>query len=295
MEQCPIKEMEIKFQCVIDSENTLFEPVPARNVKPEWYKKLSADVETPTGKKIQSIKRCPAMQDWLSMGYLIRNRHTIIVWMGEHEDELHGKHQISLAIPLVDDIGEKDIKKLKSFTSPDDLNEYVKVNGLAVAETMHLMRALNIGGHPALQVQGSSWDDKMSFKFKMDYLIETPKGTSCYYLDPFLFDNPNFTTWQGVIDTDNFNQVTTNNMLIFYPKSDKTFFITKGTPLVQIVPFVRYPWKHTIEYLSPVEVNKKYSQEWKEGLEIMETRNDSDKKEHQQVYRKNWASKKEFK
>ena len=84
-------------------------------------------------------------------------------------------------------------------------------------------------------------------------------------------------------------------MLIFYPKSDKTFFITKGTPLVQIVPFVRYPWKHTIEYLSPVEVNKKYSQEWKEGLEIMETRNDSDKKEHQQVYRKNWASKKEFK
>ena len=287
--------MEIKFQCVIDSENTLFEPVPARQVKPEWYKKLSADVETPTGKKIQSIKRCPAMQDWLSMGYLIRNRHTILVWMGEHEDELHGKHQISLAIPLVDDIGEKDIKKLKSFTTPDDLNEYVKVNGLAVAETMHLMRALNIGGHPALQVQGSSWDDKMSFKFKMDYLIETPKGTSCYYLDPFLFDNPNFTTWQGVIDTDNFNQVTTNNMLIFYPKSDKTFFITKGTPLVQIVPFVRYPWKHTIEYLSPVEVNKKYSQEWKEGLEIMETRNDSEKKEHQQVYRKNWASKKEFK
>ena len=287
--------MEIKFQCVIDSENTLFEPVPARNVKPEWYKKLSADVETPTGKKIQSIKRCPAMQDWLSMGYLIRNRHTILVWMGEHEDELHGKHQISLAIPLVDDIGEKDIKKLKSFTTPDDLNEYVKVNGLAVAETMHLMRALNIGGHPALQVQGSSWDDKMSFKFKMDYLIETPKGTSCYYLDPFLFDNPNFTTWQGVIDTDNFNQVTTNNMLIFYPKSDKTFFITKGTPLVQIVPFVRYPWKHTIEYLSPVEVNKKYSKEWKEGLEIMETRNDSEKKEHQQVYRKNWASKKEFK
>ena len=206
--------MEIKFQCVIDAENTLFEPVPARNIKPEWYKQLSPHVETPTGEKIQSIKRCPAMHDWLSMGYLIRNRHTILVWMGEHEDPTHGKHHISLAIPLVDDIGEKDIKKLKNFTSPDELNEYVKVNGLAVAETMHLMRALNIGGHPALQVKGSSWDDKMSFKFKMDFLIETPKGTSCYYLDPFLFDNPNFTTWQGVIDTDNFNQVTTNNIRI---------------------------------------------------------------------------------
>ena len=94
----------------------------------------------------------------------------------------------------------------------------------------------------------------MSFKFKMDFLIETPKGTSCYYLDPFLFDNPNFTTWQGVIDTDNFNQLTTNNMIICYPKSDEHFIITKGTPLVQIVPFVRYPWKHTIEYLSPEEL-----------------------------------------
>ena len=44
------------------------------------------------------------------------------------------------------------------------------------------------------QVQGSSWDDKMAFKFKTDFLIETPKGTSCYYLDPFLFDNPYFTS-----------------------------------------------------------------------------------------------------
>ena len=30
MEQCPIKEMEINFQCVIDTENSLFEPVPAK-------------------------------------------------------------------------------------------------------------------------------------------------------------------------------------------------------------------------------------------------------------------------
>ena len=295
MEQCPIKEMEIKFQCVIDTENSLFEPVPARNIKPEWYKQLSPMVETPTGEKIDSIKKCPAMHDWLSMGYLIRNRHTILVWMGEHEDPTHGKHKVCLAIPLVDDIGEKDIKKLKSFTTPDDLNEYVKTNGLILAETFQLGRSQDIGGHPAIQVQGSSWDDKMCFKFKMDFLIETPKGTSCYYLDPFLFDNPNFTTWQGVIDTDNFNQVTTNNMLICYPKSDKTFFINKGTPLVQIVPFVRYPWKHTIEYLSPVEVNKRYNQEMKDGLQVMNDRRESNRKEHQQVYRKNYASKKEFK
>ena len=47
--------MEIKFQCVIDAENTLFEPVPARNIKPEWYKQLSPHVETPTGEKLSLI------------------------------------------------------------------------------------------------------------------------------------------------------------------------------------------------------------------------------------------------
>ena len=121
-------------------------------------------------------------------------------------------------------------------------------------------RFLTLGGHPAKQVTGMSRDDKMQIKFKMDFLIETPKGTSCYYLDPFLFDNPYFTTWQGVIDTDKFNQITTNNNLIFYPKVDESFIIPKGTPLVQIVPFVRYPWKSKVTYLTKEEIDEKILQ-----------------------------------
>ena len=81
MEQCPIKEMEIHFQCVIDTENSLFEPVPAKKIKPEWYKKLPTFVKDVNGDRLDTIKKCPAMHDWLSMGYLIRNRHTILVVM----------------------------------------------------------------------------------------------------------------------------------------------------------------------------------------------------------------------
>ena len=33
----------------------------------------------------------------------------------------------------------------------------------------------------------------------------------------------------------------------------------------------------------------------KDGLQVMNDRKESNLKEHQQVYRKNWASKKEFK
>ena len=169
--------------------------------------------------------------------------------------------------------------------------------GMILAENEWLEGSQKYGGHPAVQVKGSSWDDKMCFKFKMDFLIETPKGTSCYYLDPFLFDNPNFTTWQGVIDTDNFNQLTTNNMIICYPKSDEHFVITKGTPLVQIVPFVRYPWKHTIEYLSSEELNEMFENDVQGTLKTMNERKLFEKEdaEYRSIYRKNWASKKEFK
>ena len=57
MEQCPIKEMEINFQCVLDTENSLFEPVPAKKIKPEWYKKLPVLIEDADGGRLDTIKK----------------------------------------------------------------------------------------------------------------------------------------------------------------------------------------------------------------------------------------------
>ena len=253
MEQCPIKEMEINFQCVMDTENSLFEPIPAKKVKPEWYKKLPSLIEDAAGNRLDTIKRCPAMHDWLSMGYLIRNRHTVLVSLSKGKDG----EPVSVGFILKDMSTEKlsYIKTLAKESKVEEIADYLKVNKLLLQELSD--RFHNIGGHPAKQVTGMSRDDKMQIKFKMDFLIETPKGTSCYYLDPFLFDNPYFSTWQGVIDTDKFNQITTNNNLIFYPKVDESFIIPKGTPLVQIVPFVRYPWKSKVTYLTKEEIDEK--------------------------------------
>lgn len=253
MEQCPIKEMEINFQCVMDTENSLFEPIPAKKVKPEWYKKLPSLIEDAAGNRLDTIKRCPAMHDWLSMGYLIRNRHTVLVSLSKGKDG----EPVSVGFILKDMSTEKlsYIKTLAKENKVEEIADYLKVNKLLLQELSD--RFHNIGGHPAKQVTGMSRDDKMQIKFKMDFLIETPKGTSCYYLDPFLFDNPYFSTWQGVIDTDKFNQITTNNNLIFYPKVDESFIIPKGTPLVQIVPFVRYPWKSKVTYLTKQEIDEK--------------------------------------
>ena len=291
MEQCPIKEMEINFQCVVDTENSLFEPVPAKKVKPEWYKKLPSLIENIDGNRLDTIKKCPAMHDWLSMGYLIRNRHTVLVLLSKGNDG----EPVSISFALKDMSTEKlsYIKTLVKEKKPQAALDYIRANKLDLHELTDLINA-KPGGHPALQVKGMSRDDKMQLKFKMDFLIKTPKGTSCYYLDPFLFDNPYFTTWQGIIDTDKFNQITTNNHLIFYPKVDKSFIIPKGTPLVQIVPFVRYPWKSKITYLTKKEIMEKWEKDIKGDLKEMNAREDIKKKDSEPYYAKIFKTRKEY-
>ena len=289
MEQCPVKEMEIEFQCVIDTENSLFEPVPAKKVKPEWYKKLPSLIENVDGNRLDTIKKCPAMHDWLTMGYLIRNRHTVLVLLAKDDDG----EPVSISFALKDMSTEKlsYIKTLVKERKSQAALDYIRANKLDLQELTDLLS--KPGGHPAKQITGMSRDDKMQLKFKMDFLIETPKGTSCYYLDPFLFDNPYLSTWQGIIDTDKFNQLTTNNHLIFYPKVDTSFIITKGTPLVQIVPFVRYPWKSKITYLTKEEINERYNEDLKGDLKEMNQR-DIKKEVSEPYYAKLFKTRKEY-
>lgn len=286
--------MEILFECVQDTENSLFEPIPAKKVRPEWFKKLPMSVDN-YGQQTETIKKCPAMQDWMNMGYLIRNRHTVLVALHTGDEDVE---PVSLALALRDDIPKDKFKKLKelvkvfnetgSLDDTDRIHQYCKSHNLLVEE---LQGNYVVGGHPAAQTRGSGFDDKMAFKFKLDFLITTPKGTSTYWLDPFLFNNPFFHAWQGIIDTDSFNQLTTNNMCIFYPKADSSFIIPKGTPIVQVVPFVRYPWKHKIEYLTREELVKRMNDP---VVQALEKRGSNNKGEFKHFYRKTLASKKEW-
>tara|TARA_B110000003_G_scaffold180235_1_gene179462 strand:- start:1234 stop:2127 length:894 start_codon:yes stop_codon:yes gene_type:complete len=297
MDECPIKEMEILFECTQDTDNSLFEPVPARKVRPEWFKKLPLDIENFQGEMTDSIKKCPAMQDWMNMGYLIRNRHTVLIVLSPNPEG----EPLTLALVLKDDIMKDKFKKLtsmvKDYNKTGDadiiqkIDKYCKSQKLVVEE---MDGNYVMGGHPAVQSKGSGYDDKMAFKFKVDFLITTPKGTSTYWLDPFLFNNPYFQAWQGIIDTDSFNQITTNNMCIFYPKADNSFIIPKGTPLVQVVPFVRVPWKHKITYLSTKEMLDRMEHPVVKELDKRGDGKDKAKK-HEHFYRKNLASKKDFK
>lgn len=193
-----------------------FKPVLAKSVVPEWWKKAKV-AEAVNGTFQQTIRSCPAMDDWLKMGwYLLANR------------DLHVKCGVG---------NFEDGDKSTWFHVED-------------AETDKWLRDYASQSHPSTQTHdafsyyggGEKAPIRDAFKMKNPWNIKTPKGYSCFYLDPFLHQNEHFATWQGIIDTDEFNVNVDNAQVIFYPKVDHSFTIKKGTPLCQIIPFKREEW-----------------------------------------------------
>ena len=65
------------------NDNTLKDrkPVLASKVQPEWWKKMKIN-EIVRGDKQQTIRACPAMQDWLTMGYYLISEQDILIQIG---------------------------------------------------------------------------------------------------------------------------------------------------------------------------------------------------------------------
>ena len=198
------------------NEETLrnFKPVLAKSVMPSWWKKMKI-FQSIRGRRIQTIRACPAMHDWTKSGwYLLANRDMEILCGSERDFT-------STKFATKDPSG----KKYESPTHPSDQFD----NAFDYIE------------------DGEFGQVKDAFKMRNAWNIITPPGYSCFYLDPFLFQNNHFATWQGVIDTDDFNVNQDNSQIIFYPKVDYSFVIPEGTPLVQIIPFKREEWVSTYQ------------------------------------------------
>ena len=60
----------IEFRTYNKDSFEMFRPVAAKSMQPEWWKKSKIRVDH-RGRVAQTIRSCPAMQDWLTMGYYI--------------------------------------------------------------------------------------------------------------------------------------------------------------------------------------------------------------------------------
>lgn len=192
-----------------------FKPVLAKSVSPEWWKKAKV-AEVVNGYVHKTIRSCPAMTDWLSSGYLILANRDMIVKNGITEED-------------------SDSMYYHTEDSITDSNDHYMSQTHPTGQMHDAFKYMSTSDAPI----------KDAFKMSNPYGISTPPGYSCFYLDPFLFQNDYFATWQGIIDTDRFNVNKDNSQIIFYPKVQHSFVIKKGTPIVQIIPFQREEWVAT--------------------------------------------------
>ena len=196
-----------------------FKPVVAKTYMPEWWKSAKIRIDH-RGEGAQTIRSCPAMDDYLKTGWYIITACDIPVMNGYDWDWPEESEKMS--------------------TKPYNLDGS---DNLQMSPT-----------HPSAQFQdsfeymGEEGPVKDAFKMGNFWNITTPPGYSVFFIDPFLFQNKYFAVWQGIIDTDTFNLGMDNAQIIFYPKVRHSFVIPKGTPILQIVPFKRDEWKSTFMY-----------------------------------------------
>lgn len=195
-----------------------FKPVLAKTVLPEWWKNTKVYQINGAGAGTQTLRGCPAMNDWLGMGWYI--------------------------------VAERDIHvALNGTTKTLEVDDPI-----LTVSTFSNRQGMTSPSHPVMQMSDTyAYDGKEprdAFKFRMPWNVRTPIGYSVLYLDPFLFSNPYYSTWHGVIDADTFNTNLDTSQLIMYAKSDQPFVIPAGSPICQIVPFKREEWNSEISLYS---------------------------------------------
>jgi hypothetical protein len=89
--------------------------------------------------------------------------------------------------------------------------------------------------------------------WNMPWSVTTPKGYSTMFIHPInRYDLP-FISTSGIVDTDMF---ALSGNLPFFIKEDFEGIISKGTPIIQLIPFKRDNWNSRSEEYNDVETSK---------------------------------------
>ncbi|MGH8984321.1 MAG: DUF6065 family protein [Acidimicrobiia bacterium] len=94
-----------------------------------------------------------------------------------------------------------------------------------------------VSNHGAFQVAGNPFEPRPPMKFHNYWTIRTPKNWSCLFLPPINRPNEIIEILAGIVDTDTYQSPV--NFPFVATAADGVYTLQKGTPLVQVVPFVR--------------------------------------------------------
>ena len=103
----------------------------------------------------------------------------------------------------------------------------------------------HVGGHHHLQlpleIQGKN---NNYFKIGNSWIVRTPPGYSCLFVQPFYQMEERFQMLPAIVDTDR------HDMTIEFPGyllTDKPVILQPGDPLMQVIPFKRDDWEMVVE------------------------------------------------
>lgn len=230
--------MSLKITFITDESlrEVIPEPEPSYSMFPEWFSKLEVkskskcpfhfnrdgnvyDLNTTT--KDTNVKNCPGIIDYLSTGYIIPSWDNFI--FRDNNKSLYGNWTTNFDNQL-DSHGIKQFYTMEKFELPNY--------------------------------------DRF-FKFNTPWYIRTEPGVSCLIMHPYWHRKNNFTTVSGIYHTDKqeiplkwffeWNYDIKSGMDL--ESADiKNQTISKGDPIMLVVPFHRKTYKKEIKYVSDKEI-----------------------------------------
>lgn len=219
----------ITFKAIDENVFNVFDPpVPAKKILPEWYKN-------------QSKLTTPGV-------------FTIA-------DNGNPNHTVKACMPVFDVMSAGYI-----FTLPVDVNFTNDGNGYVTSQwSSNNLRPIE--SHPTSQFSEykipEGYHKGCAYKFIQPWVIETPPGYSCLFIQPALRDDLPFQVVPAIVDTDK-HPIKVN--FPFFLKENFSGIIEIGTPIMQVIPFKREDWTHeVVEDLSQNNNKKWISAERKIG------------------------------
>lgn len=205
------KPMEERFEKLLE----LYPPLPANKILPQWYKdtKLGNKFDTFKNIKPQTIKDCPAIQDFVTTGFVIR------LWGHFYFHTEYDENNVK-------------VRQVWDFTprmyKGENIKDYVSTHGYAQHEMIELQRTLN--------------GDVL--KFKLPYTIQVPEGYNVMFVDPFYHERKDIRFLSGIVEQDKWSYV----QFPFEVMKD-SFMIEAGTPLILAIPYKRENEKLNLKIL----------------------------------------------
>jgi len=136
----------------------------------------------------------------------------------------------------------------------DDVHFTLHEDGVNFSSTSELVRT-----HPREQLP-KELAGRVIVKFLNPWIIKTPPGSSCLFVQPLNRFNLPFQILSGIIETDTYYQGV-NFPAICLMRPGSRVEMKKGTPLVQVFPFTREPWESSVH---PLEAER-----WKQQVDEM--------------------------